>query len=98
MRFPIYLNKPSIALVSELGLHNVVFLTDIFILVYLCFYYKSQREHLCARLTAASWILEPFGEIGVNFSLQHSLRTHFAKISNKKSSPKINVKHKKTTV
>ena len=35
-------------------------------------------------LTAASWIMEPFGEIGANFSLQLSLRTQFAKISNKK--------------
>ena len=40
--------------------------------------------HLCAGLTAASWIMEPFGEIGAYFSLQLSLRTQFAKISNKK--------------
>ena len=40
--------------------------------------------HLCAGLTAASWIMEPFGEIGTNFSLQLSSRTQFAKISNKK--------------
>ena len=41
------------------------FLTDIFILVYLSFNKKkSRRVHLCAGLTAASWIMEPFGEIG----------------------------------
>ena len=40
--------------------------------------------HLCAGLTAASWIMEPFGEIGANFSLQLSSRTQFAKISKKK--------------
>ena len=35
-------------------------------------------------LTAASWIMEPFGEIGANFLLQLSSGTQFAKISNKK--------------
>ena len=40
--------------------------------------------HLCAGLTAASWILEPLGEIGTNFSPQHSSRTQFARISNTK--------------
>ena len=40
--------------------------------------------HLCAELTAASWMLEPIGEIGANFSLQLSSRTEFAKIKNKK--------------
>ena len=40
--------------------------------------------HLCAGLTAASWIIKPFGEIGANFSLQLSSQTRFAKISNKK--------------
>ena len=40
--------------------------------------------NLCAGLTAASWIMEPSGEIGANFSLQLSSRTQFAKISNKK--------------
>ena len=39
--------------------------------------------HLCAGLTAASWIVEPFGESGGNFSLQLSSRIQFAKISNK---------------
>ena len=29
---------------------------------------------------AASWMLEPFVEVGANFSLQLSLRTQFAKI------------------
>ena len=45
-----------------------------------------------------SWILEPFGEIGANFSPQLSLQRQFAKISNKKLSPKINVNNIKTRV
>ena len=40
--------------------------------------------HLCTGLTAASWIIDPFGEIGANFSFQLSSPTQFAKISNKK--------------
>ena len=40
--------------------------------------------HLCAELTAASWMLEPFGDVGANFSLQLLSRTQFAKIKNKK--------------
>ena len=40
--------------------------------------------HLCAELTAAFWTLEPFGEIGANFSLQLSSRTWFDKINKKK--------------
>ena len=40
--------------------------------------------HLCAELTAAFWTLEPFGEIGANFSLQLSLRTRLDKINKKK--------------
>ena len=51
------------------------FFTDIFILVYLSFDEKSQRVHLCAGLTAASKIMEPFGEFGANFFLQLSSRT-----------------------
>ena len=35
-------------------------------------------------LTGASWIMEPFGEIGAKFSLQLSSRKQSAKISNKK--------------
>ena len=54
--------------------------------------------HLCAGLTAACLILEPFGEIGANFSPQLSSRTQIAKISNKKSLPKINVKNIKQEV
>ena len=42
--------------------------------------------------------MEPFGEIGANFSLQLSSRTQFAKIDNKKLSLKINVKNIKTRV
>ena len=52
--------------------------------------------HICAGLTAASWIMEPFGEIGAYFSLQLSSRTQFAKISTKELSPKIKVKNRKT--
>ena len=37
--------------------------------------------------------MEPFAEMGANFSLQLSSRKQFAKISNKKLSPKINVKN-----
>ena len=40
--------------------------------------------HLCTELTAAFWTLEPFGEIGANFSLQLSSRTRFDKINKKK--------------
>ena len=40
--------------------------------------------HLCAELTAAFWTLEPFGEIGANFSLQLSSRTRFDTINKKK--------------
>ena len=40
--------------------------------------------HLCAELIAASMVLEPFGEVGANFSLQISSRTEFTKINNKK--------------
>ena len=40
--------------------------------------------HLCVGISAAYRIMEPFGDIGANFSLQLSSRTQFAKISNKK--------------
>ena len=40
--------------------------------------------HLCAELTASFLTLEPFGEIGANFSLQLSSRTRFDKINKKK--------------
>ena len=49
--------------------------------------------HLCAELAAAFWSLEPFGEIGANFSLQISSRTRLIKLIRKKLSPKINVKN-----
>ena len=41
------------------------------------------EHHLCAELTAVSWLIEPIEEVGANFSLQHSSRTQFAKIKNK---------------
>ena len=40
--------------------------------------------HKCVQLTAAFWTLEPFGEIGANFSLQLSSRTRFDKNNKKK--------------
>ena len=40
--------------------------------------------HLCAELIAAFWTLEPFQEIGANFSLQLSSRTRFDKLNKKK--------------
>ena len=49
--------------------------------------------HLCAGLSAASWILEQFGETGANFSLQLSSQTQFAKISNIKVISECNVKN-----
>ena len=55
--------------------------------------------HLCAGLTAASWILEPFGEVGANVSLQLSSRTQFAKIENKKViAENQREKHKKSSM
>ena len=48
--------------------------------------------HLCAGLTAASWIIEPFGEIGANFYLQLSSPHSLLKLVIKKLLPKINVK------
>ena len=42
--------------------------------------------HLGAGLTAASWIMGPFGEVDANFSLQLLSQTQFDKISNKKVS------------
>ena len=38
--------------------------------------------HLCAVLTAASWMMEQIGEVDVNFSLQLSSRTQLAKDTN----------------
>ena len=40
--------------------------------------------HLCAELTEASWVLELFGEVGANFSVQLSSRTQSAKMKHKK--------------
>ena len=46
---------------------------------------------MCREITVASWMLEPFGEVGANFSLHLSWRTQFAKM--KKLTPKINEKN-----
>ena len=55
--------------------------------------------HLCAELTAASWILEPFGEVGTIFSLQFSSRTHFVQMKIKKViAEKQCDKHKKSSL
>ena len=55
--------------------------------------------HLCAELTAAFWTLEPFGEIGANFSLQLSSLTQFDKINKKKVIAKNQCeKHKKSSL
>ena len=55
--------------------------------------------HLCAELTAAFWTLEPFGEIGANFSLQLSSLTRFDKINKKKVITKNQCeKHKKSSL
>ena len=57
------------------------------------------RVHLCTELTAAFWTLEPFGEIGANFSLQLSSRTRFDKINKKKVIPENQCeKHKKSSL
>ena len=49
--------------------------------------------HLCAGLTATSWILEPIGEIGANFSYNFHLEYSLLKLVIKKLWPKINVKN-----
>ena len=55
--------------------------------------------HLCAELTAAFWTLEPFGEIGANFSPQLSSLTRFDKINKKKVIAKNQCeKHKKSSL
>ena len=57
------------------------------------------RVHLCTELTAAFWTLEPFGEIGANFSLQLSSRTRFDKINKKKVIPENQCeKHKESSL
>ena len=93
--FTIYLNKPSIAFLTESLIH---FFTDIFDLVYFHFAKNAQRVHLCAELIAASMTLDPLEEVGANFSIQLSSRTQFTKIHNKKLSTKINVKNIKDRV
>ena len=65
------------------------FLTDIFDLVN-CTLLKMLK---CAEFTAAYWMLNPFGDIGANVSLQLTSQTQFAKCKNKTFSLEINVKH-----
>ena len=54
--------------------------------------------HLCAGLTVASCILEPFGEIGANFSLQLSSQAQFAKISSIKVIAENQCENKKKSI
>ena len=61
------------------------FLTAILDLVYLCFAQNVQRVHLSTDETAASRMIEPFGEVGGDVPEYLSSRTHFAKIEDKKS-------------
>ena len=60
------------------------FLIDILDFVYLRFVQNIQRVHLSTEETAASRMLEPFGEVGGDVPEYFSSRTHFAKIENKK--------------
>ena len=60
------------------------FLTDILDLVYLRFAQNVQKMHLSTDELAASRMLEPFGEVGEDVPEHFSLRTHFAKIEDKK--------------
>ena len=43
-----------------------------------------QKLHLCTHKSVCATNLGPLGEIGANFSLQFSSRTHFAKINSEK--------------
>ena len=99
MIFNIY-EQAILAFVSELGRFNVTYnVTDIFDSVYLCCAQNAQRVHLCAELTAASWMFEPSGEIDANLSLQLSSQTQIAKIKNKKVIPENQCeKHKKLSL
>ena len=61
----------------------------------LCCALNVQRVHLCAALTAISWMLEPFGEAPI----QIASRTHFDTTYNKKVIPENQCeKHKKGLV
>ena len=44
----------------------------------------SQILHLCTQKSVCATNFGPYGEIGANFPLQLSLRSHLAKIENKK--------------
>ena len=50
--------------------------------------------HLCAGLTTASWIMEPSGGSGANFSLQLNREHSLLKLVIENLSPKINVNKK----
>ena len=60
------------------------YLTDILDLVYLRFAKNVQRVHLYTEVTAESWMLEPFGESGVDvpkyISLKMTVKSYREKI------------------
>ena len=58
----------------------------------------SQILHLCTQKSGCATNFQPFGEIGANFPVQLSSRSHFANIENKKVIAKINGKNIKTRV
>ena len=61
-------------------------------------FHLSQILHLrCTQISVCATNFGPFGEIGANFPVQLSSRSHFAKIENKKVIAKINVKNIKKT-
>ena len=47
-------------------------------------YRLLQIHHLCTQKFVCATNFGPFGEIGANFPVQLSSRSHFAKIENKK--------------
>ena len=82
--FPIYLNKPSIGLVSKSGRCNVTFRLT-YLTYFICTLLKILKGYIYALSKfAAFWMLEPFGEVDANFSIQLSLLTQFTKIKNEK--------------
>ena len=66
VRFPIYLIKPYLALISKLWQCNETFwLTSL--TFYICALLKMLRVHLCTDVSSSSWILEPFWKLAGMF-------------------------------
>ena len=63
-------------------------MTDILDLVKLCFAENFQREHLCTEVPAATWMLEPFREVGGDVPEYLSWEKIFQKWRGKKLSGK----------